>query len=334
MLINEKFRVTHHDSLSKKQFLIFQHLIKNACVCTKLIDLHLEMRLKQAYEMLVRSIHPLYENREAKSITDWVIEDITGWNRSGILAHEHDELDDLQEKKLEQYTLELKHGRPVQYVLSTAWFLGHPFFVDERVLIPRPETEELVNMVRQICHHQIEAQEKKSLIDIGTGSGCIAISLKKIFPTLEVWAVDCSEGALEVAEANAKKSDAEIKLSNYDVQNTLPNETLPVFDIIVSNPPYIPISDKEEMDPVVLNHEPHVALFVKGDDPLEFYRSILDFSNHHLLRGGMIFFETHSSYANEVANLMDSYDFDDIVVKKDMYGKDRIVYGKKSGASL
>lgn len=300
----------------------------------KLNDLHLDVRIKEAHQHLFKSIHALYDNREARTITDLVIEDLTGMKRSGILIHQDDELSEDQENKLHQYTIELIHGRPVQYVLSNAWFKGLSFFVDERVLIPRPETEELVELVKGIFNHSIETKEKLLLADIGTGSGCIAIALKKTFSAFEIWGIDNSEGALEVAALNAKKIDAEINFKKIDILNQADHYGLPVFDIIVSNPPYIPLRDKVEMDSVVLDHEPHIALFVDNEDPLKFYKGILTFSNHHLKRGGMIFFETHADFAKDVACLMGQFDLENIEIKRDIYGKDRIVCGKKSGASL
>jgi len=294
----------------------------------------LDVRIKEAHQHLFKSIHALYESREAKSITEWVIEDLTGMNRSGMLIHQDEELKEDQEKKLHQYTSELLHGRPVQYVLSNAWFMGMPFFVDERVLIPRPETEELVELVKGIYNHSLETKEKLLLADIGTGSGCISIALKKTFSAFEVWGIDNSEGALEVASINAKKQNTTINLEKNNILDDTDDDGLPVFDIIVSNPPYIPMKDKVEMDSVVLDHEPHNALFVDDEDPLKFYKCILSFSNHHLKRGGMIFFETHADFAKDVACLMEQFDFENVEIKKDMYGKDRIVFGRKSGASL
>jgi release factor glutamine methyltransferase len=146
--------------------------------------------------------------------------------------------------------------------------------------------------VKLIYKHSLETNEKMLLADIGTGSGCIAISVKTIFPAFEIWGIDKSEGALEVASINATKLNATILLEKNDILNDADDEMLPVFDIIVSNPPYIPLKDKSELEPVVLNHEPHLALFVTDEDPLEFYKGILSFSNNHLTRGGMIFFET------------------------------------------
>jgi release factor glutamine methyltransferase len=294
----------------------------------------LDVRIKEAHQHLFKSIHTLYESREAKSITDWVIEDLTGMSRSGMLIHQDDELKEDQEKKLHQYTSELLHGRPVQYVLSNAWFMGMPFFVDERVLIPRPETEEMVELVKGIYNHSLETKEKLLLADIGTGSGCIAIALKKNYPAFEVWGIDNSEGALEVATINAKKQNAYLTLEKNNILDNTDDDGLPVFDIIISNPPYIPLKDKVEMDSVVLDHEPHIALFVDNEDPLKFYKAILTFSNYHLKRGGMIFFETHADFAKDVVCLMEQFDFENVEIKKDMYGKDRIVFGRKSGASL
>jgi release factor glutamine methyltransferase len=158
--------------------------------------------------------------------------------------------------------------------------------------------------------------------------------LKKNYPAFEVWGIDNSEGALEVATINAKKQNAYLTLEKNNILDNTDDDGLPVFDIIISNPPYIPLKDKVEMDSVVLDHEPHIALFVDNEDPLKFYKAILTFSNYHLKRGGMIFFETHADFAKDVVCLMEQFDFENVEIKKDMYGKDRIVFGRKSGASL
>ena len=209
------------------------------------------------------------------------------------------------------------------------------FFVDERVLIPRPETEELVDFITKKylpLYHSKESGFK--LLDIGTGSGCIAIALKKNFPLWEIHAIDDSQGAMHVAAINAEKHSCPIHFTKADITLEIENETIPSFEVIVSNPPYIPISDMLEMEDHVLKYEPHQALFVTDNDPLQFYKKIISFSMHHLLRGGMLFFETHSDYANDVANVLEENDFEQIEIKQDLQGRDRIVCGKKTGASL
>lgn len=293
------------------------------------------MRIKEAYHHLQQSLQPLYDNREAANIADLIIEDITGWDRSRRVIHHDAELTDEQLQRFLLEKEELLHGRPTQYVLGHAWFCDMRFQVDEHVLIPRPETEELVMEVKQMCADLGKEEKGRiKMIDIGTGSGCIAISLKKYFPDWEVWAVDKSNPALEIAKKNAVLLDAEINFTETDILTALKSGALPAFDIIISNPPYIPVKDKLEISAQVLEHEPHMALFVTNTDPLEFYRAIVAFSDHHLLRGGMLFFETHELHAAAVVDLMEENGFEQIVIKKDFQEKDRIVYGRRMGASL
>lgn len=293
------------------------------------------MRIKEAYHQLQQSIQPLYENREASNIADLIMEDITGWDRSRRIVH-HDAL--LSEPQLERYTHckeELLHGRPTQYVLGHAWFCGMRLQVDEHVLIPRPETEELVMEVKKMyADISTDRDHQFKMVDIGTGSGCIAIALKKYFPDWNVWAVDKYNGALAIAKKNAVLLDTEVRFVASDILKEAKTDLLPAFDLIISNPPYIPSEDKSAMDDRVLDHEPHDALFVTDNDPLQFYKAIIAFSEQHLLRGGMLFFETHELYAQEVAALLEANGFEHIVVKKDFQEKERIVMGRRAGASL
>ena len=293
------------------------------------------MRIKEAYHQLQQSIQPLYENREASNIADLIMEDITGWDRSRRVIH-HDAL--LSEPQLERYTHckeELLHGRPTQYVLGHAWFCGMRLQVDEHVLIPRPETEELVMEVKKMyADISTDRDHLFKMVDIGTGSGCIAIALKKYFPDWDVWAVDKYNGALAIAKTNAVLLDTEIHFVASDILKEAKTDLLPAFDLIISNPPYIPSEDKSAMDDRVLDHEPHDALFVTDNDPLQFYKAIIAFSEQHLLRGGMLFFETHELYAQEVAALLEANGFEHIVVKKDFQEKERMVMGRRAGASL
>jgi len=293
------------------------------------------VRIKEAYHQLQQSIQPLYENREASNIADLIMEDITGWDRSRRIVH-HDAL--LSEPQLERYTHckeELLHGRPTQYVLGHAWFCGMRLQVDEHVLIPRPETEELVMEVKKMyADISTDRDHLFKMVDIGTGSGCIAIALKKYFPDWDVWAVDKYNGALAIAKKNAVLLDTEVRFVASDILKEAKTDFLPAFDLIISNPPYIPSEDKSAMDDRVLDHEPHDALFVTDNDPLQFYKAIIAFSEQHLLRGGMLFFETHELYAQEVAALLEANGFEHIVVKKDFQEKERIVMGRRAGASL
>lgn len=293
------------------------------------------MQMKEAYQVLQQRLQSMYEPREASQIADMVIEKITGYSRTERLVHHEKILNTDQATMFEQDVKELESGRPVQYVLGECWFQNMVFKVDERVLIPRPETEELVEYIKAFYKNiPCNIDNTCKLIDIGTGSGCIAVSLKKAFPLFDVWAVDKSFRALELAKENAKKLDAKISFKQSDILEESKNDSLPAFNIIVSNPPYIPQHESKEIERHVIAFEPNEALFVTNQDPLEFYKSIVAFAEHHLLRGGMIFFETHEKYADGVVQLLEENEFEQVQIKKDLQGKDRIVSGKRMGASL
>jgi|694.fasta_scaffold24207_6 release factor glutamine methyltransferase len=302
---------------------------------TKLIVLHLTMRIKEAYQLLKSSIANYYDNRESANIADLVMEELTGWERSKRIIYHDQEMSQDQHERFDTFKTALDAGKPVQYVLGTTWFSGMCFQVDERVLIPRPETEELVEEARKTIADLPQKDEHIfKVIDIGTGSGCIAIALKKYFPSWEVWGIDNSIGALELAEKNAEANQVDVIYKKLDILKESKDDHLPAFDIIISNPPYIPHADKLDMAPNVLEHEPHEALFITNNDPMQFYKSIIEFSAHHLLRGGKIFFETHAEFSNEVAALLEENEFEDVQVKSDLQGKERMVIGRKIGASL
>ena len=293
------------------------------------------MLLKEAYHQLQSALLAIYDNREAGVIADWIIEEITKWTKSQRIIHHDFHLTPDQEIQYRKFQDEILQGKPLQYVLGYSWFKGHRFNVNEHVLIPRPETEELVD---SIVHFSKDIEEINNIpfraLDIGTGSGCIAISLQLQFPQWEVWAIDKSTTALETASQNASQLNATINFKAVDILSSSINHDLPAFNLIVSNPPYIPQEDRHEMTAQVLEHEPQLALFVTNNDPLQFYKAIMVFSEHHLIRGGTLWFETHMSYAEDVANLMKTYDYLEVQIKKDFQGKDRIVSGTKAGASL
>jgi len=291
------------------------------------------MLLKEAYHQLHAELLALYDHREAAAIADWIIEDITNWTKSQRILHHDVEFTEAQESRFSSMKKELLSGKPLQYVVGYSWFKGKKFKVNEQVLIPRPETEELVDAIIQQQSTEKNKDQLK-VVDIGTGSGCIAISLQLHFPQWEVWALDKSSTALAVAKENASQLNANIKTKEVDILSALTIDDLPAFHVIVSNPPYIPLTDKQEMTAQVLEHEPHLALFVTNHDPLQFYKSIIAFSEHHLIRCGSLWFETHMSYAKDVAQLMRESDYLEVVIKKDFQGKDRIVSGRRSGASL
>ena len=293
------------------------------------------MHIREAYQDIRTTLSELYESREASVMADMVLEEVTGWDRSARLVHFDSELDEEQLVKFENCKKELLNGRPIQYVLGHTWFCDMRFRVDERALIPRPETEELIHLIKQQYQETpVRNDYTFRALDIGTGSGCIAISLKKYFPEWEVWSLDKSQGALELARQNAVLLETEVHFAAYDILNDPRTTDWKSIDLIVSNPPYIPAAESREMAKHVLDHEPHMALFTTQENPLEFYEAILDFGDLHLLRGGMMFFETHMDYAEDVAKLMEEHDFTEVIIHKDMQGKDRMVYGTRGGSSL
>ena len=293
------------------------------------------MLMKEAYHVLQSDLSSLYDNREAANIADWVMEEVTKWTKSQRIIHHNQPLTDEQVNLLLQFKNELQQGRPIQYVLGYSWFRGLQLKVNEQVLIPRPETEELVEAIKNYyTQNKHVGDNKLKAMDIGTGSGCIAIALQHEIPDWEVWAIDTSDSALSIATENAKQLNQEIQFKQADILTELKIDHLPFFDVIVSNPPYIPIENKEEMTKQVLDHEPHLALFISNKDPLQFYKAIVKFSEFHLRRGGTLWFETHMDYANDVATLLKENDYENVLVLKDFQGKDRIVTAKKTGDSL
>ena len=230
-----------------------------------------------------------------------------------LLIDKEIEWNEENEKILLQDISKINQGLPIQYVTQREFFFDQKFVVNKSVLIPRPETEELVRLI-------IEEQQsnlKKKILDIGTGSGCIAIILKKSLRS-EVTGIDFSAEAIEVAKKNSKKSNHSIDFISVKLENYIPNSS---FDIIVSNPPYIPIKDLKSVDINVRDHEPKTALFVK-DDPLYFYREILKFAKRHLLKHGSIYLEINDKYSEDLKNIFTDYK---CRLKKDIYGKKRFL---------
>ena len=286
------------------------------------------MTLKEAQQYLKTRLLTVYEEREAANIADWVMEKVTGQKKIDRLMHKDQPLSETSLATLNNYTDQLIQHKPVQYVLHEAWFYGMQLYVDENVLIPRPETEELVEWIIQEVkerEQQGKKQQEIQLLDIGTGSGCIPVALKKQLPGVSVNACDVSAGALSVAKRNAQQQQTAIQFSELDFLNTLQWSQLPTVDIIVSNPPYIPQSDEHTMNTNVLAYEPHLALFVPDNDALLFYRHIADFGLVHLRSNGKIFIEIHEDLGAAVCELYKAKGYSNIVLRKDMQGKDRMV---------
>ncbi len=229
---------------------------------------------------------------------------------------------------IEDSVVKLLENIPIQYVLGKAYFMDMEFIVNSCVLIPRPETEEMVSMILETFSGK-EVHDKLHILDIGTGSGCISISLKRYLPGSTVTAVDISENALKVAVENAAKNGVEINFIKTDILDKDNWNALPQFDLIVSNPPYVTNDEKKLMQPNVLDHEPHTALFVSDDDPLIFYREIIALSKIKLRKKGSLWFEINEMYADELKELTESQGFKDVNIFFDIHGKSRFLHAIK-----
>jgi release factor glutamine methyltransferase len=228
------------------------------------------------------------------------------------------------QKLLDEITTRILQNEPVQYVLGEADFYGYKFKVNEYVLIPRQDTEELVFYVKNTIKSFVK-KDVISLLDIGTGSGCIPITLKKIFPKMDIHALDVSENALKVAQENAEILNTDIAFYQKDILEPKGWGSLLNFDIIVSNPPYIPHREAHLMPENVKQFEPHLALFIDDDNPLIFYEAIADFAKIKLNKGGFLFFETNEFNAIDVLNMLRNKTFTSVVLEQDMGGKDRMI---------
>ena len=241
--------------------------------------------------------------------------------RSDILKNPEKIISSAADKLIQNTLQELLLHKPIQYVLGEAWFYRMKFKVNEHVLIPRPETEELVE---QLIKDRKSKLTDPAILDIGTGSGCIPIAIKKNLPASQLTAIDVSKDALALAKENAALHNAHIHFTELNFLEETNWSSLGMFDIIISNPPYIPINEKEKLDKNVTAFEPHLALFVPDKSPLIFYEKIAAFGRDHLLPNGKIYLETHEDHAKETAALFHNI-YQTVMIKKDMYGKERMI---------
>lgn len=263
-----------------------------------------------------------YSHDEIGALTRLILEKVTGRSFSDILACKFTNLSDQTTRKIAEIIARLKNREPIQYIFGEADFWGLTFRVNRAVLIPRPETEELVQWIIEDC-----SDEPLKALDIGTGSGCIAVTLAKKMPSARIHAWDISEEALEVARENAARNNAAVIFSRKDVLNEQPQEE--TFDLIVSNPPYIAQSEKKEMDTNVLNFEPHLALFVPDENPLIFYEKIARLASGSMKKNGKLFFEINRQKANRVASILRKNGFRNIEIRKDISGNERMIKAEK-----
>jgi release factor glutamine methyltransferase len=277
----------------------------------------------QATIELIRSeLQGLYPDTEIRSFTKLLISKLTGFSNTEIILNKNTIFSAEQRKILDSFIEKLKIHMPIQYILGKTEFYGLEFIVNQSVLIPRPETEELVEWILNSIHDNSNLK----LLDIGTGSGCIAIGLKNNLTQSQVTAFDISEDALLIAQKNAELNNLKINFEQVDILKNLNlNEK---WDVIVSNPPYIPENEKIEISQNVLDFEPHLALFVPEIDPLVFYKKIADFGKAHLNENGSLFFEIHYTKANQIIELLKSLGYFEIELRKDIYKNDRMIKAK------
>lgn len=279
------------------------------------------------YSEIWHRIATSYEDGEARAIARILIEELFGLSYTDIVCGATDQLSADDTLRLDTAVRRIEQGEPLQHVLGYADFCGNHFGVNASVLIPRPETEWLVDEGERLMNGVSNAAPSapKRILDIGTGSGCIAISLKLRLGEAYVEAWDISEEALRTAESNAKALKAEVAFCKRDALRA--EESVAPWDLIVSNPPYICDSERADMDDNVLLHEPHTALFVPDDDPLRFYRAIARYALRSLSNGGSLLFECNTRYAEATGEMMREMGFEDVTVNDDCFGLPRFVKG-------
>lgn len=303
------------------------------------------MLFKEYKSTFLQELSPLYDEKEIESFFYITLESFHNKKRIDLALNPTMEMDAVNLLRWESVLSDLKKEKPIQYILGETEFYGLPFLVNENTLIPRPETEELVEWIISDSEGLRQAQSDKSakinVLDIGTGSGCIAISLAKKLSNVQVSAIDVSEKALATANKNAEINKIDVNFIQADIlkvdessellfchteRSRSANFQLPTqFDIIVSNPPYVRNLEKEEIKPNVLEYEPHLALFVEDNDALLFYRKIAELATKKLTKSGKLYFEINQYLGKETVGLLENLGFKNIELRKDIYGNDRMI---------
>lgn len=286
--------------------------------------------LKDEVRQFYTTLIPLYTDREARHITHLVFEKVTGLSRLDLITKSDQVLTGVQQADLSEKLQQLLEHRPVQYVLGECFFYHLSFWVNEHVLIPRPETEELVEWtIRELAPQTHAAENGRApsftILDAGTGSGCIAIALKKNMPQATVMAMDNSTDALEIARQNAKNNQVDVAFFQANLLDKHWSRDLPPLDVIISNPPYIPEGERNSMQPQVTAYEPHAALFVPDQDPLIFYKALAQAGLQRLAPRGKIFVEIHEDLADATVALFREAGFDPVELRRDMNDRPRMI---------
>jgi release factor glutamine methyltransferase len=295
------------------------------------------MKVKQFRDHFYSELSDQYPKTEIQTFLLMVLEEYLNFQRIDLVTKGDFEIETKILEQLQKVVVQLKKQRPIQYILRKTEFYGLPFLVNEHVLIPRPETEELVEWillevgkvqsfkgtkVQSDALSEVEAR-KISILDIGTGSACIPVALKKNIPNATISGIDISKDALEVAQQNAYLNEVEIEFIEKDILKT--ERLHKKYNIIVSNPPYVRELEKAEIKANVLENEPHLALFVEDHDPLVFYRKIAELAKDHIKENGLLFFEINQYLGKEMLEMMHLLGFQNVVLKKDLFGNDRMI---------
>jgi release factor glutamine methyltransferase len=282
--------------------------------------------IKSISKYITDSLCKLYPVYEAKSITEYLLGYVFKMNNLDMHKNAYKIISTDQYENICELLNQLLQSKPVQYITGEAYFYGLKLKVNSDVLIPRKETEELVNWII----NDNKENNNISILDIGTGSGCIAVTVAKYIPCSQVFAMDVSEKAIEIAKINSKQNNVNINFIKADIlkEDMIFDST---FDIIVSNPPYVTLSEKKYMMPNVLNYEPYCALFVPDNEPLIFYRKIISLSQKILNKNGMIYFEINERFGQDIIELLKDNSFINITLRKDFQGKDRMIKAQKNG---
>lgn len=299
------------------------------------------MQFKQLSKKFKTHLSSLYQEGEVQALLLVMLNHFLNFSRADYLLKKDHEISSSDLLKFEAVLKELKGGKPIQYIMGETYFYGLKFKVDQSVLIPRPETEELVEWILSVCSTQFSVDslankiithqsEIVNILDIGTGSGCIAIALKKHLPNTKVYALDIAEDSLKTAKQNAELNNVAIEFIQDDILNPIAIGSIfsildSKFSIIVSNPPYVKEDEKPEMHHNVLANEPHGALFVSNENPLIFYEAIANFALKNLKNNGLLFFEINEYLGKQTIDLLKAKNFKNIELRKDMQGKDRMI---------
>ncbi len=282
-----------------------------------------ELKIGALAREITDKLTPIYGQGEAKAMTRLIFQTLKGWNQTQLIINSDQPASEYIVRKTSDILVRLLTNEPIQYILGEAYFYGMVLKVDKSTLIPRPETEQLVDLI----YDRYKEQSDLSILDIGTGSGAIALALARHLPYAKISAIDISAEAIKVAKANADSLSLKVDFRICDVFSFDP--TPDSFDIIVSNPPYVDESEKSEMQPNVLNYEPHTALFVPDSNPLLFYRKISEIGLKALKPGGSLFFEINPRHSEEMEQMLATLGYTDIDIIKDIHQRNRFVIATK-----